>query len=180
MAAIGDMEVLMLALWVVLAVFPLAMAFAAVSDLLVMRIPNWVSLALIAGFAVAAALTAMPLPEIGWHIAAAALVLAVCFAFFAFGWMGGGDAKLATATALWLGWGGFLLDYALFASVAGGVLALMLILIRTVPLPAMLLRQDWISRLHHAKTGIPYGIALAAAGLLVFPKTPWMMAILPA
>jgi prepilin peptidase CpaA len=164
---------------VVLLVFPAAMAFAAASDLITMRISNRVSLALVAGFALAAALTAMPLVEIGWHIAAAALVLAVCFGFFAFGWMGGGDAKLASATALWLGWGGFLLNYVLIASVLGGALALVLVMVRTVPLPAVLLRQDWILRLYQAKTGIPYGIALAAAGLMVYPETPWMMAIPP-
>jgi prepilin peptidase CpaA len=120
----------------------------------------------------------LSLPEIGWHAAAAALVLVVCFGFFAFGWMGGGDAKLASATALWLGWG-FLLDYVLIASVLGGVLTLALVMARTAPLPAMLLRQGWILRLHHAKTGVPYGIALAAAGLMVYPETPWMLAIPP-
>ncbi|NJL50616.1 MAG: peptidase [Blastochloris sp.] len=168
----------MLVTMVVLLVFPLAMAFAAVSDLLTMRIPNWVPLLLIAGFAVVSLLTGHSLAAIGWHAAAAALVLAVCFAFFAFGWMGGGDAKLATATALWLGWG-LLLDYVLMASVLGGGLTLALLIARTVPLPAMLLRQDWILRLHQPNTGIPYGIALAAAGLIVFPQTPWMLAVAP-
>lgn len=166
----------MLATLVLLLVFPSAMAFAAASDLITMRISNWVSLLLVAGFAIAAPLTGLSLEEVGWHLAAAALVLMACFGFFACGWMGGGDAKLASATALWLGWG-FLLHYVLIASVLGGVLALALVLVRTVPLPVSLYRHAWIARLHHAKTGIPYGIALAAAGLLVYPDTPWMQAI---
>ena len=45
----------------------------------------------------------MPLAEIGMHVAAALAVLVVTFVFFSRGWIGGGDAKLAAATALWLG-----------------------------------------------------------------------------
>jgi prepilin peptidase CpaA len=161
---------------VVLLVFPVAMIYAAASDLLTMRIPNWVSLLLLAGFAIAAPLTGLTLEAIAWHVAAGALVLTVCFGFFAAGWIGGGDAKLASATALWLGWSA-LMNYVLIASVLGGVLALVILLVRKVPLPAFLLRQGWILRLSHAKTGVPYGIALAAAGLLVYPDTPWMLAI---
>ncbi|NJL07724.1 MAG: peptidase, partial [Methylacidiphilales bacterium] len=84
----------MTATLLVLLVFPMAMAFAAASDLLTMRISNKVSLVLVAGFVAAALVTGLPLTSIGWHLAAAGLVLAVCFAFFAAGWMGGGDAKL--------------------------------------------------------------------------------------
>lgn len=165
----------MFATLLVLLVFPTAMAFAAASDLITMRISNRVSLALLAGFAVAALAVGLPLATIGWHVAAAALVLAVCFGFFSFGWMGGGDAKLASACALWLGWG-LLLDYALLASVLGGALTLVIVLARTVPLPAVLLHHGWATRLHHAKTGIPYGIALAAAGLILYPHSVWMAA----
>ena len=168
----------MSAMMVVLLVFPLAMAFAAASDLLTMRISNKVSLVLVAGFALAALGAGLPLAAIGWHLAAAALVLAVCFGFFAAGWMGGGDAKLASATALWLGWS-HVLDYAVSASLLGGLLTLVLLSARALPLPALLMRQDWVARLHCAKTGIPYGIALAAAGLLVYPNTAWMMALQP-
>ncbi|ALK10527.1 A24 family peptidase [Blastochloris viridis] len=168
----------MLVTLVVLSVFPMAMAFAAASDLITMRISNRVSAVLVVGFVVAAVLTGLPLAEVGWHVAAAALVLAVTFGFFAAGWMGGGDAKLASATALWLGWGS-LLEYALIASALGGALTLILLSVRTVPLPAALLRQDWVLRLHHTKAGVPYGIALAAAGLLIYPQTTWMAAIAP-
>ena len=65
----------------------------------------------------------MPLAEIGMHVGAAAAVLVVSFMFFARGWIGGGDAKLAAATALWLGFDQ-LLNYLIFASLFGGVLTL--------------------------------------------------------
>ena len=33
------------------------------------------------------------------------------------------------------------------------------------------MRHPWIERLHDARTGIPYGIALACAGLVIYPHT---------
>ncbi|MFL5197897.1 MAG: prepilin peptidase, partial [Microvirga sp.] len=112
----------------------------------------------------------LPFGALLLHLGAGAAVLAVCFALFAFGWIGGGDAKLAAATALWLGFG-TLMEYFLVASLAGGALTLGLLSLRKMPLPAMALGWDWLSRLHHPKAGVPYGIALALAALVVYPHT---------
>jgi prepilin peptidase CpaA len=163
----------------VLVAFPLAMAFAAASDLLTMRISNRLQLALVAGFAVAALAAGLDAATIGWHLAAGAIVLAVGFACFAFGWIGGGDAKLAAATALWLGLSPNLADYALLAALFGGALTLVLLLARASPLAPLAAGQDWAARLLAPRGGVPYGIALAAAGLAVWPATPWMSAVLP-
>ena len=95
-----------------LILFPALMAFAASSDLLTMTISNRLSLVLAGGFFLLTLITGMSLGAIGMHLAAAALVLTVCFGFFSMGWIGGGDAKLAAATALWFGFD-FLLDYLL-------------------------------------------------------------------
>ena len=159
-----------------LLLFPALMAFAASSDLLTMTISNRLSLALAGAFFLLTLVTGMSLATIGMHLAAAALVLAVCFGFFSQGWIGGGDAKLAAATALWFGFD-HLLDYLTYASLFGGLLTLVLIQFRKLPLPGALARQAWILRLHDAGGGIPYGIALAAAALAVYPKTGWMPAI---
>ncbi len=156
-----------------LLLFPALMAFAASSDLFTMTISNRLSLALAAGFCLLAIVTGMTLPVFGLHVAAGALVLVVSFGFFAMGWIGGGDAKLAAATALWFGFA-YLLDYVTYASLFGGVLTLVLIQFRKLPLPAVLARQKWIMRLHETGGGVPYGIALAAAALMVYPKTGWM------
>jgi len=156
-----------------LLLFPALMAFAASSDLLTMTISNRLSLALTGSFFLLTFVTGMSLPAIGMHLAAAALVLVVSFGFFSQGWIGGGDAKLAAATALWFGFD-HLLDYLLYASIYGGVLTLVLIQFRKLPLPGPFARQPWILRLHEAGGGIPYGIALAAAALTVYPKTGWM------
>jgi prepilin peptidase CpaA len=156
-----------------LLMFPALMAFAASSDLFTMTISNRLSLALAAGFVLLAIVTGMSLVEIGLHLAAATAVLVVAFGFFSQGWIGGGDAKLAAATTLWFGFD-HLLDYMIYASLFGGVLTLLIIQFRKLPLPALLARQPWIMRLHESGGGVPYGIALAAAALTVYPKTGWM------
>ncbi len=158
--------------------FPALMAYAAASDLLTMTISNRVSLALIAGFFVLAPLSGMGAYDIMMHCAAGLSVLAVAFTCFAFGWIGGGDAKVAASTALWFGFAQ-LLDYLLYASVLGGMLTLLLLQARQWPLPYMLASQPWLLRLHDKKAGIPYGIALAAGALIVYPGTPWVRAIDP-
>ena len=158
-----------------LLLFPALMAFAASSDLFTMTISNRLSLALAGGFFLLALVSGMGLAILGMHLAAAALVLVVAFIFFACGWIGGGDAKLVAATALWFGFG-HLLDYLIWASLLGGALTLLLLQFRRFTLPQVLARQKWIKRLHDAGTGVPYGIALAAAALIVYPTTPWMTA----
>ena len=154
-----------------LAVFPALMALAAAYDLLTMTIPNRIPLAIIAAFAIAAAFAGFDLTLFGWHLLGAAVVFVICFGMFALGWIGGGDAKLAVAIAFWTGPFLPLLNWAIAAAIYGGVLTLAILAVRRVPMPLVLLRQDWIARLHDKTTGIPYGIALAAAGLSVFPTT---------
>ncbi len=156
-----------------LLLFPALMAFAASSDLFTMTISNRLSLALTGGFFLLALMTGMSLPALGMHLAAAALVLVIAFTFFALRWIGGGDAKLVAATALWFGFA-HLLDYLIYASLFGGALTMLLLQFRRLALPPVLARQKWIQRLHNAGSGVPYGVALAAAALMVYPNTPWM------
>jgi prepilin peptidase CpaA len=158
-----------------LLLFPALMAFAASSDLLTMTISNRLSLALVGGFLLLALATGMSLHDFGMHLGAAAAVLMAAFVFFSRGWIGGGDAKLAAATALWFGFD-HLLDYMIYASLFGGALTLAILQFRKLPLPSVLARQGWVLRLHESGGGVPYGIALAAAALVVYPKTGWMPA----
>lgn len=157
-----------------LTLFPATMAFAAASDLLTMTIANRISLILLAGFAVVAVLGGLSGTVLLSHLAAGTAVLAVAFLCFACRWIGGGDAKLAAATALWLGFGN-LFDYLIYTSILGGALTLLIILFRTIPLPAVLVGSQWAERLHRHDAGIPYGIALAAAALIVYPQSEWMV-----
>jgi prepilin peptidase CpaA len=156
-----------------LLLFPALMAFAASSDLLTMTISNRISLALVAGFLLLAIACGLPPEIILAHVVAGLLVLLAGFALFARGLVGGGDAKLAAAAALWLGFGR-LVEYVALGAVLGGVLTLTLLAFRFMPLPTWLAQQSWAVRLHQFDGGVPYGIALAAAALLIYPSTTWM------
>jgi prepilin peptidase CpaA len=159
-----------------LLLFPALMAFAAASDLFTMTISNRVSLGLAAGFLVLAPLTGMGLHDMLSHLGAGAAVLAVAFACFAIGQVGGGDAKVAAAAALWFGFD-HLLDYLLYASLFGGALTILLLQFRQWPLPYPLAREPWALKLHDKQTGIPYGIALAIGALAIYPETDWITAV---
>lgn len=156
---------------VALSVFPLLMAFAASSDLLTMRISNRLVLAVVAAFFVAAPLAGLTLEMMFMHMAAAAIVLVVAFGLFAMGWIGGGDAKLAAAITLWLGFG-LTLPYLVYAALLGGVLTLAILILRRLPLTPMLARWRWLERLHDSRSGVPYGIALAIAAVVLYAQTP--------
>ena len=159
-----------------LLLFPALMAFAAVSDLFTMTISNRISLLLLAGFALLATFGGMSALEVLSHLGAGAVVLVIAFGCFAMGWIGGGDAKLAAATALWFGFD-HLMPYLLYASLIGGALTLLIIQFREFPLPRQFLSQSWLLRLHDKRTGIPYGIALAIGALVIYPETIWMKAV---
>jgi prepilin peptidase CpaA len=153
-----------------LAFFPTLMALSASMDLLTFTIPNRICMALALGYLVFAAVLGVPAIDILLNISCGLAILAIAFVMFNFGWVGGGDAKLAAATAAWLGWTA-ILDYGLAAALFGGILTLILLGARMAPLPAAFGRIDWLARLHNANTGVPYGIALAAAGLMQYPNS---------
>lgn len=155
--------------------FAAIMAFAAAMDLLTMRIPNKVSLALVGAFVVAAPLMGLPPGQILMHVAAGALVLALGIVLFAVGGFGGGDAKLLAAGALWVGLDQ-LLPFLVLTTIMGGILALAILRYRTRPMILGSYTPGWAIDLHKPGSGIPYGIAIAASGLLVLPVTPWVVA----
>jgi prepilin peptidase CpaA len=158
-------------------VFPVGMAYAAASDLFSMTISNRISILLLVSFMVLVQFTGVDIQTLTMHAAAGALVLAIGFGCFALGWVGGGDAKLAAVAALWLGWPA-LLEFLTVSAVLGGGLTLLVLSYRQTVLPQLVVRQRWAARLHEKTEGVPYGIALAAGALLVYPHTPWMNLIL--
>jgi prepilin peptidase CpaA len=150
--------------------FPLAMAFAASSDLLTMRISNKLVIAVAVGFVLVALLVQLPLEQFLMHVACALVVLVVAFGMFALRWIGGGDAKLAAATTLWLGFG-LTLPYLAYTAILGGVLTLLILLLRRLPVEAFAANMPWLARLHDRKQGVPYGVAMALAGLLTYSNS---------
>lgn len=156
-------------------VFPFCMVFAAVSDLLSMTIANRVSLLLLAVFLVVAPLSGMGWVDIGMHVAAGAFMLSVTFALFALGGMGGGDAKLIAATSVWMGFGFPLMQYLLTAAMLGGMLTLAILSFRGSALAPVTSQNLFLRNFSKDAGGIPYGIALGAAGLLTYPQSPLML-----
>jgi prepilin peptidase CpaA len=150
--------------------FPALMVFAAISDLLTMTISNRVSIALAGLFVVMALACGLPAADIARHLACGAAMLVLTFFMFARGWIGGGDAKLAAATAIWLGFE-HIGDYAFAASALGGLLTLTILGLRKWPLPGFPLARRCAAHLLDPGTGIPYGVALACAGLFLYPGT---------
>ena len=153
-----------------LLVFPLLMIFAALADLFTMTIPNRVSLVLIAAYLLLALYLRLPFATVGLHVSCGLAMLALTFTMFQMGWIGGGDAKLAAATALWVGWPA-LFEYGLAASLIGGALTIAILALRHYDLPEKLLSVGFIAKLAEKNGGVPYGIALALAGLMIYPHT---------
>jgi prepilin peptidase CpaA len=153
-------------------VFPFCMVFAAVSDVLSMTIANRVSVVLVVTFAAVAPLTGMDWATYGWHFAACGIVLAVTFGMFAFGGMGGGDAKLMAATALWMGFNLNLLDYLFVSAFLGGVLTLAILLFRKSALADLTGQNLFLRHFADSTVGIPYAVALGLGGLAAYPDSP--------
>ncbi|MEO1700753.1 MAG: prepilin peptidase [Pseudomonadota bacterium] len=158
---------------IIFIVFPFAMIYAALSDILTMTIANRISLLLIGGFVLVAPFIGLSWTDFAWHWAAFVLVLTITFGLFAAGVMGGGDAKLMASTSLWIGFNMQLMEYAIAFTVAGGVLTLMLILLRNSALATYVGEIRVLWRMLDEKD-IPYGVALAIGGLTVFPETAAM------
>lgn len=132
----------------------IALLVAAITDIRRRQIDNWLTL----GIAATAPLfwwasDLSLLPQIAWHLGIAAITFAVLFGLFTLRMMGGGDVKLLTALALWIAplW---FMRLLIVMSILGGLLTLVL----------------WIH--HRAKNrtdrlAVPYGVAIACAGLWV-------------
>jgi prepilin peptidase CpaA len=157
--------------------FPVLVLFAAGRDALSFTIPNWIPLTLLAVFPAAALMAGAPLPTLGLHAGIGVAALLVGMGMFALRWVGGGDAKLAAAVALWLGWPA-LVTFVLAAALTGGVLAAALLLLRSAVLrPVVLMGPAWVTRLAEPGEGVPYGVAIAVGALAAFPASPLAAAL---
>jgi len=160
----------------VLTVLPGAVAFAAAMDLLTMKIPNRISAVMVLAFFPLALLAGLNAWDLLHHVAAGLIMLLLGVLLFIPGWFGGGDAKLMAAIGLWIGLEN-LFPYVFYVAIAGGIIAAVFTSVRSVPLPRVFLGEAWALRLHRHDAGIPYGIALAAGALLVYPHTIWFASL---
>jgi len=159
-----------------LSVFAALLVYAAGSDVARLTIPNWVSIAMTAAFPPAALALGVPLGEIGMHLLFGVAVLAVGFFLFQANVIGGGDAKLLAATAVWTGFAAFM-PFMFWTAVAGGVMALFMLAARHLVKQAET-NPPFVNRLLEHKGGIPYGVAIMAGGLMAIPALPFAVSAL--
>jgi prepilin peptidase CpaA len=157
--------------------FAFCLLWAAASDARGYVIPNRAVIAIAALFpihlAVRALATGAIVPTLSdglLALALASVVLIAGFALFAIQLVGGGDAKLAAAVALWAG-SDNILAFLILASLAGGMLAAGVLLWRAA-FPqrdeGAASHEDIRLRLQRGlKTPVPFGVAIAAAGLFI-------------
>lgn len=162
---------------IIFVVFPLCLALAALSDFLTMTIPNRVSAILLGTFIVIAPMAGLSIGQIGMHLLAGLAVFGICFALFATNVMGGGDAKLLTASAVWFGFTPSLLAYLIHVSYLGGILTLAILSLRAYSSTIMASGLPVPHHLLNAKK-VPYGIAIGIGAFLAYPSSPLMQAAL--
>lgn len=152
--------------------FIFLICYAIISDFRTLKIPNWVSLALIGAFAVYAALFWDKIP-VTQHLIYALIALVIGFAIFAFGLMGAADIKLITAVVLWAG-PTDTLPFIFYMGLVGGAFAILIILIQKMIkyLPALGMNTPIFSRVvkFAERKVIPYGIAIGISALIVIPE----------
>lgn len=156
-------------------VFPIAMIIAALTDLFTFRIPNKVSIVLAATFVVWAWAVGMSLGTFGLHVLTGFAVLFVGIVLNELKALGGGDAKLMAAGSLWVGHLG-VLSFMITITLIGACFIILLLSYRAIVPPPFLARHAWAMRLHEKNGKVPYGVAIAIAGLLMFPKI-WMQGV---
>ena len=158
------------------AVLVVAMFYAAASDLGRFIIPNWVSVSVAVAFLPAALAAGLDIQHIALSVGVAFGCLALGIGAFAIGLFGGGDIKLFAAGAIWTGWSAFA-PYPLAIAIAGGILSLLLLVFRRLPLGGRLAGVGWISELHRHDAPVPYGVAIAAGTFISLPQFPVMAAL---
>ena len=149
--------------WLTLALYPLTLAYAVISDARRMIIPNWACITIAAAFLPAALLGSVEWTAIAWHYGVGlGLFLAGLILFFR-GLMGGGDLKLLAAAGVWIGWND-LWSYLFLVALLGGGLALAILV-------AGKLQKKW-PLLGGMGKPIPYGVAIGLAAIFLFPRNP--------
>ena len=146
------------------------MIAAAAYDVLTLTIPNWISLSLLALFPALALVAGLGLHELALHVAIAVAALVVGIAAFAAGVIGGGDAKLFAALALYMGPLG-IAPYVFDVAVAGGVVAMLFLVLHQPMLEEWTRRSSVLTQIVSRGMAIPYGVAIVAGGLIAFPAS---------
>lgn len=138
---------------------------AAVTDVRSYRIPNWVCVAVVVLFAVAA-IVGMNLERIWPHMVVGAAVFAVGYLLYALTGMGAGDAKLGAAIALWVGPASFQI-WLIYFALAMLALAIALVGVRRAMLSVV--GPEPSVKVLRRGAPVPLGLALSTSAILASP-----------
>lgn len=158
--------------------YPACLVWAAVSDIRSMTIPNRLTLALAVAFVPVALMLSLSPAQWGVHLGLGLAGLVVGMVMFALRFMGGGDAKLIAAVALWLGLQGFF-AMLIYTALAGGALTLGLLFARKAFHPYAARMPGYIGRHLEPKGDIPYGVAICAGGLCALLQSDILPLLVP-
>jgi len=159
----------MLLSFIMLTVFGATMLVTVYKDATTMTIPNWVSLLVLGSFFVLLPFVWQGGANFGEHMASGLILFVLGFFLFAMGWLGGGDAKLMAAIAVWWTFPD-LLVFVGYTTVAGGILGIFVLAGRKY-VPAQIITLPWMHKMFREETHIPYGLALAVGALATLPQS---------
>ena len=157
-------------LYTVAAVYPLALAWAMLSDLRRFEIPNAVPILLLAGYLVASLVHGTDALVILRQCGIGAVALTIGFGLFALKIVGGGDVKLVAAIVPWLA-PAQIPSFLFWMALVGGLIALVIVALRRVPALSATSGSEWFRQLRDGGK-IPYGLAIGCAGLITFANIP--------
>lgn len=149
----------------------LPLLYAALQDFRAMRIANWVSIAITAGF-VLFSVTHWSHVNFSMHLLIAAVIFVITYGFWLLGWLGGGDVKLLTAVGLWIG-PAYAVPFIVYLAVLSSLLSIGLIIVRRATRDKDLSgRSPSVQRIASiAATGAcPYGIPISLAAFATLPR----------
>lgn len=133
---------------------------SCVSDVRALHIPNWHSIVIVGAFAAAYALSPDSFGKWWVHLGGLGFFFIVTYLMFIAGMMGGGDSKLGSALALWVGLKGIVV-YVFWMALLGGIIgAFSLWMKKKKPFkspPA----GSWMATVQEGGNGIPYGVAIS-------------------
>lgn len=144
---------------------------SCVSDFRSLRIPNLYALIVAGSFVPAFLATPGAFMSPWWHYPLAmVLMFALSYFMFAKGLMGGGDSKLGTALALWVGLRG-LLPLVFYMALVGGILGMASLLLQKFKPFKNPRAGGWIAEAQGGSNAIPYGIAISFGSWAAFFHT---------
>ncbi|MBA5723930.1 prepilin peptidase [Candidatus Liberibacter sp.] len=149
-------------------IVPFCLAMAALFDLFSTRIPNWISIVIVCSYVLVTPFMKLGFMPIAYHFIVGFIVFIICFGFFVANIMGGGDVKLLTSLAIWFGWDYSLLQFFVFVSVFGGILSMVVLLMRSYRFVILSMGLS-LPKSFLMKDKIPYGLAIAAGGFASYP-----------